>query len=193
MTPDIETPIAASLARDLRAGQLVTLTGKIFTARDLAHKRVVDEGLGGLPDGFRGGAIFHCGPIVRKRGKNWQVVAAGPTTSARMVEALPEFLKTVRPSAIIGKGGISGKAATAMVGFGCPYLSMTGGAAALASSMVRSARGPYWNDLGSAEAVWEFDVERFGPLVVAIDSTGADIYNDVISKARLRASKMFQD
>ncbi|MFH0815610.1 MAG: FumA C-terminus/TtdB family hydratase beta subunit [Methanobacteriota archaeon] len=175
----------------MRAGQLVTLTGKIYTARDLAHKRVVDCGLDGLPEEFRGGAIYHCGPIIRKRGNTSQVIAAGPTTSNRMEETLQRFLKTVRPSAIIGKGGLSGKAVSAMVGLGCPYLSMTGGTAALASSMVVSAKGPFWNDLGSAEAVWELDVERFGPLVVAIDSTGKNLHDEVVSRARRRALGLF--
>jgi fumarate hydratase subunit beta len=188
---DLETPLPSASSKGLRAGQTVTLTGKLFTARDLAHRRVVDEGLDGLPIGFHGGAIFHCGPIVRKEGKTWRVIAAGPTTSTRMVDALPHFLKAVRPSAIIGKGGISGKAASAMVRLGCPYLSMTGGTAALASSMVRSAQGPYWNDLGSAEAVWELEVERFGPLVVAIDSAGNNLYDDVLSRAKRQASALF--
>jgi tartrate dehydratase beta subunit/fumarate hydratase class I family protein len=68
---------------------------------------------------------------------------------------------------------------------------MTGGTAALASSMVRSAQGPYWNDLGSAEAVWELEVERFGPLVVAIDSAGNNLYDDVLSRAKRQASALF--
>jgi fumarate hydratase subunit beta len=108
-----------------------------------------------------------------------------------MAEGLPRFLKAVRPSAIIGKGGISGNAVPAMVMLGCPYLSMTGGTAALASSMVISARGQYWKDLGSEEAVWELDVERFGPLVVTVDSTGKNLYDDVISRAKRQASVLF--
>ena len=190
---EFETPIPDYSSRNLRAGQLVALTGKIFTARDLAHKRVVDDGLDGLPEGFRGGVIYHCGPIVCKQGNAWRVIAAGPTTSTRMAEALPRFLKAVKPSAIIGKGGMSGKAVQAMAKLGCPYLSMTGGTATLASSMVKSARGPYWKDLGSAEAVWELDVERFGPLVVTIDSTGKNLYADVLSMAKRQASEIFPD
>jgi tartrate/fumarate subfamily iron-sulfur-dependent hydro-lyase beta chain len=188
---ELTLPSTTSALGRLRAGDLIFLNGTIFTARDLAHKRAVEDGLEGLPTGFRGGAIFHCGPIMRKLGNGWQTISAGPTTSTRMEEMLPRFIKAVEPSMIVGKGGVSGEAVSALVDAGCPYLSMTGGTAALASSSVRSARGPFWDDLGSAEAVWELDVRRFGPLVVAIDSVGKNLHEEVLSKARSRAVAMF--
>ena len=86
---ELELPTTRAATGKLRVGQLVLVTGTVYTARDLVHKRVGETGLSGLPRGFKNGAIYHCGPIVRRRGGDWQVVAAGPTTSARMDQALP--------------------------------------------------------------------------------------------------------
>jgi fumarate hydratase subunit beta len=189
----LDTPLSRKEAAELRAGELVALTGTIFTARDRAYKRVGEKGVAGLPRGFKGGTIFHCGPIVRKRGDGWQVVAAGPTTSARMDGALPAFMRAAAPSMVIGKGGLSKEAAGILVKNGCPYLSMTGGVAALAASMVRRARGPFWRDLGDAEAVWEFDVVEFGPLVVAVDARGGNLFETAEAESEKAARRIMDD
>ena len=189
MDRDVETPLKPEVARRLRAGDAVYLTGTIFTARDRAYTRVAVKGIKGLPVDIVGSTIYHCGPIVRKSGKDWQVIAAGPTTSSRMSDLMPAFMRKVRPVAIIGKGGFDTKGLRAMSRHGCVYLAMTGGTAALAADMVTSVEGCHWEDLGMAEAVWELRVKDFGPLVVAVDSAGNNLYRQVEESTRKRLKK----
>jgi fumarate hydratase subunit beta len=187
---ELRSPLSRVQVSKLQAGETVFLTGNIFTARDRAHKRALDIGLAGLPKGFAGGTVYHCGPIMRKRGAGWQVVAAGPTTSYRMAGLLVEFVRIAKVRALVGKGGMPAEVAERVAELGCVYLAMTGGTAVLSAEMVHSAEGPYWEDLGAAESVWRLHVRRFGPLVVAVDTNGGNIYDQVVSAARKRAERL---
>jgi fumarate hydratase subunit beta len=110
---------------------------------------------------------------------SWSVVAAGPTTSARMNSLEPEMIVRFGIRAIIGKGGMSKAVAEAMKEVGCVYLAATGGAAVSLAEGLSRCRGCEWLDLGMAEAMWRFDTERLGPLTVAIDSEGNSLYDKV--------------
>jgi len=178
---NIGSPLTESDARSLSAGDSITLTGKIFTARDEAHIHALsfnEKGLA-MPFDLKGAAVFHCGPIMRKVGDGWEVVAAGPTTSSRMNSLEPDFIRKFGARAIIGKGGMSKDTIDAMAEFGCVYLALTGGAAVLAARGIVNVAGVHWFELGMPEAVWELDVKDFGPLTVAIDSHGNSLYEDV--------------
>ncbi len=139
-----------------------------------------------VPEDIRGAALFHCGPIMKQNEDgSWHVVAAGPTTSARMNKLEPDMIERFNIRAIIGKGGMSGDVLEAMRRCGCVYLAATGGAAiSLAEGLCRCT-GCEWLDLGMAEAMWRFDSQRFGPLIVAMDSEGNSLYENV-SKALVR-------
>jgi len=184
----LNTPLSENDVRKLRVGDVVYLTGTIITARDSAHKRALDLAKQGklnqLPVQFEGLAVYHCGPVVSRLNGGWKVVAAGPTTSTRMETVEPDFIKTFKVRAIIGKGGMGPKTTAAMKEFGAFYGAFTGGAAALAAAAIKTVRDVHWLDLGVPEALWVFEVENFGPLVVAIDSHGNNIYEDVMKKAK---------
>ncbi|MEM0353655.1 MAG: fumarate hydratase C-terminal domain-containing protein, partial [Archaeoglobaceae archaeon] len=102
-------------------------------------------------------------------------MSAGPTTSDRMSPYIPRIMERVDFFVMIGKGGVSNEAVKAMKGKAI-YLAFTGGAGAFAASRIKKVKGVFWEDLGMAEAVWVFEVENFGPCVVAIDSRGKNLY-----------------
>ena len=171
------TPIAESDARKLKAGDVIHVSGILFTARDEAHRVLLERG---APFPLEGLALFHCGPVVQKVGEGWRVVAAGPTTSARMELFEAEFLAKFRPRVIIGKGGMGEKTLKALGEVGAVYTHFTGGAGALAAQAIRRVKEVHFlEELGIPEAVWVFEVEKFGPLVVAMDAHGRSLYADL--------------
>jgi fumarate hydratase subunit beta len=171
------TPLKNKDIEALGVGDIVYVSGRLCTARDKAHQRALKEK--SFPCDLSGSVLFHAGPAVKKTGKNWSVVAVGPTTSSRMNSLEPDFIKSFGVKAIIGKGGMDEAAAKALKENKCVYLSMTGGCAATAAAQIKKVVGVEWLDLGIPEAVWVLDVEKFGPLVVSMDSCGNSIYADV--------------
>jgi len=172
----MKTPLNKEKILKLKAGDIVYITGEIITARDAAHKRILEFIKSGksLPFSLNGAVIYHCGPLVRDR----EVISAGPTTSARMNACTPEILKFVECIAIVGKGGMNEDVCNALRGKGV-YLAYPGGAGALAATAIKSVKAVHWEDLGMAEAMWVLDVENFGPCVVGIDAHGGNLYRDV--------------
>ncbi len=173
---ELKTPLKVEDVLKLKVGDTVYVTGEIFTARDEAHARALEYMEEGkeLPFSFDGAVVYHCGPLVKKDGE-WKVVSAGPTTSARMNPFTPKILERVSCMAIIGKGGMSDDVVEAMRGKAV-YLAFTGGAGALAAQRIKRVKDVIWEDLGMPEAVWIFEVEKFGPCIVAIDAHGRSLY-----------------
>ncbi len=168
----LRTPLSENDVKGLRAGDVVALTGRIVTARDKAYARVV---AGKAPLDLRGGVVYHCGPLVRKTARGWQVISAGPTTSARLDPMQADFVNLTGVRALIGKGGVDRKVAASLAKLGCVYLAFTGGAGALAASHVAGVEKVIWEEFGP-EAMWVLKVKDFGPLVVAIDAAGGNLY-----------------
>lgn len=184
----VRAPLGEGEARSLRAGDVVSLSGELLTARDEAHMRILETLRSGreLPFRLEGMAVYHCGPIVRRDG-TWKVVAAGPTTSARLDRLAPEVIRRCRPRLIIGKGGMSSETLEAMKEVGCAYLAFPGGAAVLAAEALPEVLDVHWEDLGMPEAVWHLRVEGLGPLVVAMDSHGRSIFKEVEDLVKKRS------
>ncbi|NMC06426.1 MAG: fumarate hydratase [Candidatus Lokiarchaeota archaeon] len=183
----IDTPFTAEKARALRAGDVVFLSGTIVTARDATHERLLDATVK-IPDllakalGHK--VLYHCGPVAKKNPDGtWDIKAAGPTTSARMSVVENDVMKRHDVHAIIGKAGMHG---VDWHGLGGCYLAFVGGAALLARQAIKRIVDVAWIDLGIPEAAWILEVERFGPLIVAQDAHGGDLYRDVVERARKR-------
>ena len=172
----LRTPLQDDVLQ-LSAGDAVELSGMIYTARDEAHLRMQEQG---IPFDPRGAVIYHCGPVIR----DGRVIAAGPTTSARMNE-LEGFLIDKGVRGFIGKGGMGTTVQQQLNGKGV-YFAFTGGCAALASSHM-TLKGVFYEDLGMAEAVWAIELDRL-PLVVGIDSRG----NNIFDAARKHAEAAFR-
>ncbi|NLZ30151.1 MAG: fumarate hydratase [Methanomicrobiales archaeon] len=176
---DLATPLGDEVL-DLRAGDRVTLTGTIYTARDEAHIRMMEEGIPFAPEGA---VVYHCGPVVQEG----RLVVAGPTTSARM-NALTGFLIDAGVRALIGKGGMGLEVVEQLQGRAV-YLALTGGCAALAAAHM-SLKGVYFEDLGMAEAIWIIEADRL-PLTVGIDAHGGDLFEVVREKAKTQFHQRF--
>lgn len=172
---DITLPLTEQTARKLRSGDTLRICGTIYSARDAAHKRLIDllkEGKP-LPFPIENATIYYVGPTPAKGG---QVIgSAGPTTSYRMDAYAPALLaQGLR--ATIGKGKRSDAVKAAMQAAGAVYLGAIGGAGALLSDCIKKAEIIAFPDLG-AEAIRKLEVESF-PVVVIMDTLGNDLYQE---------------
>ncbi len=193
-TYKLKTPISEEDVRKLKVNDVIYITGTMFTARDSAHKRALDyyKQDKKMPINPQGLAVFHCGPIVKKENTKWTIVAAGPTTSTRMDLFEDEFIKNYKVRVVIGKGGMGKKTTDAMKKYGAVYGAFTGGAAILAARAVKNVKSVEWFDLGMPEALWILEVEDFGPLAVAIDSHGNNLFEDIRKKVEENRPKIYE-
>lgn len=175
----LKTPLGEEVL-NLKAGDHVLLSGTIYTARDEAHLEMIKDG---IPFDPEGAVIYHCGPVIQDN----KIIAAGPTTSARM-NNICSFLPENGVRAFIGKGGMSDEVSESLRGRGV-YLAFTGGCAALAASKME-LKGVYFEELGMAEAVWIIEIKDL-PLTVAMDSEGGNLYRDVRAVAEEKFSRHF--
>ncbi len=190
----LRTPLSEEEVRNLAVNDTLYLTGTIVTARDAAHRRALDFQSEGkkLPVNLEGLAVFHCGPIAKKEDKEWKIVAAGPTTSSRMELFEDEFIKNFKVRVVVGKGGMGKKTVDAMKRYGAVYGAFTGGAAVLAAKAIKHVKGVEWIDLGMPEAMWILEVEDFGPLTVAIDAHGNNLFETIRTKVDMEKLKIYK-
>lgn len=160
---------------------MVDITGRLFTARDAVHQYLHDGNR--LPVDWKNQIIYHCGPVIVKEGDEWAVKAAGPTTSAREEPYEYDVIKNLGVRGVVGKGGMGDKTLKACQEFGCVYLHAIGGAAQVLAQKIRKVCGVYlYDELGSPEAIWEFEVVDF-PAVVTMDSHGMSLHKDVLNSS----------
>jgi fumarate hydratase subunit beta len=170
----ITAPFTKDKLEELRAGDKVSLSGIIYTARDQAHKRLVETLAKGeqLPFEMENAAIYYVGPSPAPKGRC--IGSAGPTTSYRMDSYAP-VLMDHGLSVMIGKGPRNEEVIQSMIKNGSVYLAAIGGAGALMSKSIISAELIAYDDLGT-EAIRKLTVKDM-PLIVAIDSKGNNLYN----------------
>jgi fumarate hydratase subunit beta len=170
---EIRTPLSDETICALNAGETVYITGKIYTARDAAHKKITEliEAGEKPPFNFMGQIVFYAGPAPAKPPR--PIGCIGPTTSGRMDKYSP-LLISKGLKVMIGKGNRSREVVDAIVKHSGLYLAAIGGVAALMAKTVKSAKVIAFDELGT-EAVMELDVEKF-PAIVAIDSKGKNLY-----------------
>jgi len=166
------TPLGDEIL-SLSAGDQVTLSGEIYTARDEAHLRMIEEG---IPFDPQGAVIYHCGPVISQE----KLLIAGPTTSARM-NPLTGAMLNAGVRGLIGKGGMNATVREQLAGRAV-YFAFTGGCANLAAAHM-TLTGGYFKDLGMAEAIWKIHLNNL-PLVVAMDAHGGDLYDSVLQHAQ---------
>lgn len=179
MEKHIEAPIKREVARTLRAGEYIYLSGTIYTARDAAHKRM-DETLSAgeeLPVDVRGQAIYYMGPSPAREGR--PIGSAGPTTASRMDRYTPKLLD-LGLGAMIGKGKRSKEVLEAIVRNESVYLAAVGGAGALLSKCIKESEVVAYDDLGT-EAIRKLTVENF-PVIVVADCAGNNLYETAIKE-----------
>ena len=151
----LKVPLDRAAVESLKLGEVIELSGTVHTLRDEAHKEALEihHRSEPLPFDLANGVVFHCGPIMKRKGDEWELVAAEPPVGVMRRE-------------------------------GCVYLSTTGGAAVLAARGISAVHGVHWLGLGMPEAVWVFEMNHFGPLIVSIDAHGNSLYDRVDADVR---------
>ncbi|MEY8418340.1 Fe-S-containing hydro-lyase [Oscillospiraceae bacterium 44-5] len=169
----LTTPVTREDLAPLKAGDTVLLSGTVYTARDAAHKRMMErlDAREALPFPVEGSALYYVGPTPERPGE--VIGSAGPTTSGRMDAYSPRLLD-LGQAVMIGKGARNQAVKEAVVRNGAVYLAALGGAGALMAACVRELEVICWEDLG-CEAVRRLAVEEM-PLTVILDAHGGDLY-----------------
>lgn len=190
----LQAPITEAQIRELNVGDVVSITGRMYTGRDAIHHHLMGEGVE-APVDLNGQIIYHCGPVMAKDDNgNWTVKAAGPTTSIREEPYQGDIMKRYGIRAVIGKGGMGPKTLAALEEHGGVYLNAIGGAAQYYADCIKSVDGVDLIEFGIPEAMWHLGVEDF-TAVVTMDSHGNSLHADVdkssLEKLAKHAERVF--
>lgn len=188
----LKTPISEEEIRKLKVGDEVLLSGVIVTARDAAHKLMVEEKPDFIREYLKESVIYHCGPVVKKNEDgSWSFVSAGPTTSAREEPYQADVVCEYQVRGVIGKGGMGPKTADGLKRCGAVYFHAVGGAGTLIANAVKQVKTVYkLEEFGSPEAFWVIEVEDL-PLVVTMDSHSGSIHKDIEEKSKKAAEEIY--
>ena len=180
----LQTPLSEENVRKLKVGDVVLLSGPLFTGRDALHKYLMTHD---SPVDLKGQAIYHCGPVMLKdEDGKWHVKGAGPTTSAREEPYQGTILRKTGARAVIGKGGMGAKTLEALKEVGAVYLNAIGGAAQFYSDTITDVTGvDLLEDLGVPEAMWHLQVKEF-LAIVTMDSHGDSLHKAVEEASSLK-------
>lgn len=173
---ELTAPISEEQIRDLQVGDVVKISGRMYTGRDAIHKHLSEND---APVDLNGHIIYHCGPVVLKNEDGgYEIVAAGPTTSIREEPYQGDIMKKFGIRAVIGKGGMGPKTLAALQEHGGVYLNAIGGAAQYYADCIKAVEGVDLLQFGIPEAMWHLRVEDF-TAVVTMDSHGNSLHADV--------------
>ena len=171
----LTTPISAEDLKGIKIGDIIYLNGSMTTCRDVAHRRLVEEGRE-LPVAVRNNAIFHAGPIIRPlENDKFEMVSVGPTTSMRMESFQREFIEQTGVKMVVGKGGMGPLTEEVCQKFKALHVIFPAGCAVLAATQVEEIEEVHWTELGMPESLWVCRVKEFGPLIVSIDTHGNNL------------------
>ncbi|HEV2219837.1 MAG TPA: fumarate hydratase C-terminal domain-containing protein [Casimicrobiaceae bacterium] len=186
----LAAPVTEAQVRALRVGDMVTLEGTLFGIRDATQIHMFDRGRRTRFD-LAGHAVIHTAPNVRKVEPSsvfpagYEPVCIGTTTSMRMERFTRPLMQGYGVRIIVGKGGLGAESLSAFAELGGVYLAITGGTAALETTWIEAIEDVDLDDL-NPESLWKFRIHGFGPLQVAMDSTGGSLYADVDARARAK-------
>jgi L(+)-tartrate dehydratase beta subunit len=188
-THHLKTPFTDEVIRELNAGDVVYFDGTLFGIRDLTQIYMFDQNheppvsLAGMP-------CIHTAPSLKRVGDKWEKICIGTTTSTRMDRFSPGLIGKYGVKAIIGKGGLYEGSLKAMQEHAAVYLAIVGGSAALETKQVEEVEDVYWEHL-HPEALYKFRVKDFGPLTVAMDSHGRNLFEDVKEVTRKKLPEIY--
>jgi fumarate hydratase, class I len=181
----LRAPLTEEQVRELKVGDVVLISGEMYTGRDAVHAHLMKHA---PPVNLQGSVLYHCGPVVMQNG-HYQIKAAGPTTSIREEPYQGEIIKRYGVRAVIGKGGMGAKTLAAMQDFGAVYLNAIGGAAQYYARCIDEVLGVNLLEFGIPEAMWHLRVTDF-PAIVTMDAHGNSLHADVEKSSALLLSKL---
>ncbi len=187
----IQTPLSEEKVRSLKVGDVVLVSGKVYTGRDEVHKYLSHHDLpASLPaNALQGALLYHCGPVMLKKGEQWSVQAAGPTTSIREEPYQADLIKRFGIRAVMGKGGMGKKTQGALQETGAVYLNAIGGAAQFYARCMRRVDGVHMMEFGIPEAMWEIEVENL-PAIVTMDAHGQSLHAGIEQESGVELGKL---
>jgi fumarate hydratase class I len=178
----LQAPLTEAAVRALKVGDVVLVSGAMFTGRDAVHSHLMKHE---PPVDLRGAVLYHCGPVVVKEAAGqpdgrdrWRITAAGPTTSIREEPYQAEIIGRYGVRAVIGKGGMGAKTLAALTEHGAVYLNAIGGAAQFYAGAITGVTGVSLLEFGTPEAMWHLTVKDF-PAIVTMDAHGNSLHKDV--------------
>ena len=171
----LNAPLTEAAVRSLKVGDVVMISGRMFTGRDAVHSHLMKNA---PPVDLNGSVLYHCGPVVVKEGETWRVTAAGPTTSIREEPYQGEIIKRYGVRVVIGKGGMGAKTLAALKEHGAVYLNAIGGAAQFYARAIEKVDGVSLLEFGTPEAMWHLTVKDF-PAIVTMDAHGNSLHKDI--------------
>jgi fumarate hydratase class I len=171
----LQAPLTEEQMRSLKVGDVVLVSGRMFTGRDQVHAYLMKHD---PPVDMRGSVLYHCGPVVVKEGDGWRVTAAGPTTSIREEPYQADVIKRYGVRAVIGKGGMGAKTLAALKEAGAVYLNGIGGAAQFYARTITGVEGVSLMEFGTPEAMWHLTVKDF-PAIVTMDAHGNSLHKEI--------------
>jgi fumarate hydratase class I len=171
----LTAPLDEATVRSLKVGDVVLVSGRMYTGRDAVHAHLMKHD---PPVDLRGAVLYHCGPVVKKSGETWTVTAAGPTTSIREEPYQAEILRRYGVRAVVGKGGMGAKTLQGLKDAGAVYLNAVGGAAQFYARCIERTDGVSLTEFGTPEAMWHLWVRDF-PAIVTMDSHGNSFHKDL--------------
>jgi len=181
---NVALPMSEKTARELALGEIVSVSGMLFTGRSRFHIRAVEEGIYPPIDYERINCFFHVGPVMRKTDGGWEVVSCEPTSSIRFERYGADVVEKFRLRTLIGKTTMGPRTAAALKKEGGVYLSKIGLSGNILRGRIRKVHGVHFLDeLGSAEATWIYEVEEFGPFFVAIAADGRNYFEELAADA----------
>jgi len=187
----LETPLSEEKIRALKVGDVVLVSGKVYTGRDAVHKHLAHADLPSemSPDALQGALLYHCGPVMLKQGERWTVQAAGPTTSIREEPYQGDLIRRFGIRAVMGKGGMGAKTSAALKEHGAVYLNAIGGAAQFYARCMTRVDGVHMMEFGVPEAMWEIQVRDL-PAIVTMDATGASLHAEIEKSSGAELDKL---
>ncbi len=181
----LSTPLSDEQVRELRVGDVVLLSGPMYTGRDALHAHLINND---CPVDLNGGVIYHCGPVMLKDEHGWHVKAAGPTTSIREEPYQADIIKKFGVRAVIGKGGMGAKTLAALKEHGAVYLNAIGGAAQYYAETIKRVDGVDFMNFGVPEAMWHLYVDGFAA-IVTMDAHGNSLHAEVDTDSKSKLAQ----
>jgi fumarate hydratase subunit beta len=192
---ELQVPLCEDEIRRLKAKDAVYVTGEVLTVRDTAYERILNalDSHKDLPFSLKDKAIWHAGPITKPEGGKWKAVSVGSTTSSRFSGPASRLIETMGVKMVIGKGFMGPQVLEAFKKCGGVYAHTAGGTAAYYANQIPEIKEVHWLDLGMPAAVWVLRVKRLGPLIVAMDSHGKNIFDALQTRVDASLKKIFAD
>ncbi|MFA7158977.1 MAG: fumarate hydratase C-terminal domain-containing protein [Kiritimatiellia bacterium] len=190
----LQLPLGEAEARSLKIGEMVTLTGTVFTGRSRFHIRAVEQGILPPVDFSRVNAFFHVGPVMRQENGKWAIVSIEPTSSIRFERYGAAVVRKLGLRVLIGKTTMGRGTSDALREVGGVHLTKIGVCGNQLAPQVKSVRAVYFlQELGKTEATWLFEVESFGPFFVDMDARGNNYFEALDAEAGKRLESVSRD